>query len=100
MPNPDHRDNHQDEILEARSAESDLFGKLDDELPTMRINSDATAELERRWRKAGVGNATEYRRLVLYANLFGEEHVASLYADKIRRVVGNAATVPRKDPAA
>lgn len=80
----------------ARTAQSDLLGKLDDELPSLRINGDAMIELERRWRAAGVGSLSEYRRLVLYTNLFGEEHVANLYAAKIRRVVGNAPTLQGK----
>ncbi len=83
-------------IALARTAQSDLLGKLDDELPTLRINGDAMVELERRWRASGVGSLSEYRRLVLYTNLFGEEHVANLYAARIRRVVGNAPTLQGK----
>lgn len=98
MTNPDHiqHDTVSQEVLAARTGQSDILGKLDDELPSLRINGDAVIELERRWRASGLGSLSEYRRMVLYVNLFGEEHVANLYAAKVRRVVGNAGTLPGK----
>lgn len=87
-------------IALARTGQSDILGDLDDELPTLRINGDAMVELERRWRATRlVRSRSEYVRLVLYTNLFGEEHVANLYAERIRRVVGNAPILRGNDEA-
>lgn len=84
----------------SRGACSDVFGKLDCELPTLRFNSEADLELERKWRASGMGSKSEYIRLVLYVNLYGEAHIQNLQADRIRRAIGNAAALPRNGEAA
>lgn len=89
-----------DQVMFARSGQSDVFGKLDCELPTLRFNSDADFELERRWRASGMGSKSEYIRTVLYVNLFGIEHIANLQAERVRRAIGNAMEAPRKGGAA
>lgn len=74
--------------LAARSPTSDVFGKLDDELPQVRINSDALLEIKR---KAASHDMTlsEYIRIRLYVDVFGLEHVLSLNENRIRRATGN-----------
>lgn len=84
----------------SRNACSDVFGKLDCELPTLRFNSDADLELERKWRASGMGSKSEYIRLVLYVNLYGEAHIQNLQAERIRRAIGNATALPRNGEAA
>lgn len=73
----------------ARNPTSDLFGKLDDELPQVRINSDALLEVKR---KAAANDMTlsEYIRTRLYVDVFGLDHVLSLHEQRIRRATGNA----------
>lgn len=86
-----------DNVSFSRTGTSDIFGKLDCELPTLRFNSEAEMELERRWRASGLGSKSEYIRIVLYVNLFGEEHIANLQAQRMRRAIGNATALPRKE---
>lgn len=73
----------------ARSPTSDLFGKLDDELPQVRINADALLAIKR---KASAADMTlsEYIRTRLYVDVFGLDHVLSLHEERIRRATGNA----------
>lgn len=75
--------------LAARTPTSDVFGKLDDELPQVRINADALLEIKR---KATANDMTlsEYVRTRLYVDVFGLEHVLSLHEQRIRRATGNA----------
>jgi hypothetical protein len=82
----------------ARSAQSDIFGKLDDELPAMRINGDVKDILTRQAREAGM-NLTEFVRTKVYVGVFGIEHIVSLHADRYRRAMGNAETLPRSEVA-
>ena len=97
MPEIEHDSDH---VAFARGANSDVFGKLDCELPTLRFNSDADMELERKWRASGMGSKSEYIRLVLYVNLFGEAHIQNLHAERIARAIGNAVSLPRNGGAA
>ena len=93
-------DQQDDKTMFSRGAHSDVFGKLDCELPTLRFNSDADMELERKWRASGLGSKSEFIRLVLYVNLFGEAHIQNLQAERIRRAIGNVAALPRIGEAA
>ena len=56
MSTPDEETTAPGPVMFARSGQSDVFGKLDCELPTLRFNSDADFELERRWRASGLGS--------------------------------------------
>ncbi|MGV8822998.1 MAG: hypothetical protein ACWA66_02105 [Methylibium petroleiphilum] len=68
-----------------RTGSSSPLGKLDAELPKQRINSETIARLQLQAAEAGMSLA-EFVRLVLDCKAFGSEHVASLHADRIRRV--------------
>lgn len=79
-----------DDITEfARSANSDIFGKLDAELPPVRVNADTLADVHRAASDAGMG-VTEFVRTLLYVRVYGIEHVLSLKESRIRRAMGNA----------
>jgi NAD(P)-dependent dehydrogenase (short-subunit alcohol dehydrogenase family) len=73
--------------LESRTGTTSVLGKLHGELPKQRISLDTLEVLQR---KAAAADMTlaEYVRAVLDINAFGEAHMASLAAERIRRVVG------------
>lgn len=77
----------------ARTATSDIFGKLDDELPPIRIHGDVRTELRRR-ATANHMNETEYLRNLIYVGMYGIDHVVSLHADRLRCAMGNAKQMP------
>lgn len=75
------------DALLARSGTSSAFGKLDDVLDQMRIDSETKSRLQAMAAEAGM-SLTEFVRMRLQAVAFGDEHVASVYAERIRRVLG------------
>ena len=77
------------EAAMARTAAADIFGKLDAELPPIRINADTLADVHRAATDAGMG-VTEFVRTLLYVRVYGLEHVLSLKESRIRRAMGNA----------
>jgi hypothetical protein len=77
----------------ARSAQSDVFGKLDMELPPVRINGDVLAEVQRLASAAGM-NVSEYLRTLVHVKVYGIDHVLSLQAARLRRAMGNVEQKP------
>ena len=75
--------------LLGRTAEPDIFGKLDDELPPIRINGEVLEAVHRAAHDSGMG-ITEFVRTMLYVRVYGLEHELSLKEDRIRRATGNA----------
>lgn len=73
----------------ARTPTADVFGKLDDELSPIRINSEALLEIKRKANENGMTLA-EFVRMRLYVDVFGLEHVLILNENRIRRATGNA----------
>ena len=82
MHNPDNK-------ALARSAGSDIFGKLDDELPPVRINGDVRDTLKRKAASVGM-NETEFLRNLVYVNVYGIDHVLSLQAERLKSTMLNA----------
>jgi hypothetical protein len=73
----------------SRTPTGDVFGKLDDEMAPIRINSDALLEIKRKATDNGMTLA-EYVRMRLYVDVFGLEHVLMLPENRIRRATSNA----------
>jgi hypothetical protein len=73
----------------ARTPGRDIFGSMDDTLPEIRIPSDVRMDAVRAAAKEGLDLSAWIRELV-YGSLYGPEHVATLHANRIRRVLGNA----------
>lgn len=73
----------------ARSSSSDVFGKLDAELPPVRISAEVLTEVHKLASAAGM-NLSEYLRTMVHVRVFGIEHVLTLQADRLRRAMGNA----------
>lgn len=73
----------------ARTPGRDIFGKLDDNLPEVRIPHEVKRDAEQAASALGL-DLTAYLRENLYASLYGPAHVASLYEDRARRALGNA----------
>lgn len=82
-----------DDVMFARTGVTDIFGKLDDELPPIRISGDVLDHMRRNARAAGV-NFSEYVRNKLYVGEYGIEHIKSLREEQFMRVMGNAAVMP------
>jgi hypothetical protein len=78
-----------DAPMQARTAGRDIFGPLDDHLPEVRIPAEVKLEATRAAATAGLDLTTWLRELV-YASVYGPEHLASLYEKRARRVLGNA----------
>ena len=79
----------------ARGTQSDVFGKLDAELPPVRINSDVLTEVHRLASAAGM-NVSEYLRTLVHVKVYGIDHVLNLQADRLRRAMGNEEQMPSK----
>ena len=77
----------------SRGVTSDIFGKLDDEIPPIRINGDVLDHMRRSARAAGC-NLSEYLRNRLYVCEYGFDHINSLREQQLRRVMGNASQMP------
>jgi predicted DNA binding CopG/RHH family protein len=73
----------------ARTPTSDIFGKLDDEIPPIRVNGDALLAIKRKATANGM-TLSEYVRLRLYVDVCGLEHVLMLQENRTRRATGNA----------
>ena len=82
MHNPDNK-------ALARSAGSDLFGKVDDALPEVRVNGDVREAVRRKAASVGM-NETEFLRNLVYVNLYGIDHVLSLQAERLKSTMVNA----------
>jgi hypothetical protein len=73
--------------IESRTGTTSVLGKLMGELPKQRMSLETLEMLQR---KASAVDMTlaEYVRTLLDCHCFGEEHIANLQAERIRRVVG------------
>ena len=85
-----------EEIMFSRSAQSDVFGKLDSELPPVRINGDVLVEVHRLASAAGM-SISEYLRTLVHVKVYGIDHVLSLQADRLRRAMGNAEAMQSRE---
>lgn len=72
----------------SRLAAGSAFGKLDDVLDSIRIDSGTKVALQVKASQVGM-TVSEYVRLVLRANVHGSEQVISMEADRARRAIGN-----------
>lgn len=81
-----------DEVVLARTGVTDIFGKLDDNLPEIRMNGDVVDQMRRNARAAGM-NLTEYARYKIYVGEYGFDHVNSLREEQLRRAMGNAGSM-------
>lgn len=79
----------------ARGSQSDVFGKLDAELPPVRINADVLTEVHKLASSAGM-NVSEYLRTLVHVKVYGIDHVLNLQADRLRRAMGNEEQLPSK----
>lgn len=70
-----------EDVAFARTPGRDIFGKLDDRLPEVRIPFEVRQDAERAAHESGCGDLTTWMRELIYA---------SLYAERARRVLGNA----------
>jgi hypothetical protein len=73
----------------SRTPGRDIFGKLDDKLPEVRIPGEVKLAAERAAAEEGL-DLTAWMRELVYDALYGPEHVASLYRARMERVRGNA----------
>lgn len=77
------------EAAPARTPGRDIFGPLDDHLPEVRIPADVKVQANRAAALAG-HDLTGWLRELVYASLYGPEHLGSLHEARARRVLGNA----------
>jgi hypothetical protein len=81
------------DIAFSRTPGRDIFGPLDDKLPEIRIPAEVKIAATRAAHEQGI-DLTAWLRELVYGTLFGAKHVASLYEDRIQRVLGNARQEP------
>jgi len=81
----------------ARTPGRDVFGPLDDHLPEIRIPAHVKVDAMRAANAAGL-DVTAWMRELVYGSLYGPAHVAMLYEQRSRRVLGNAGQLPEKTP--
>lgn len=87
---PDSSERIEDEPPQfARTPGRDIFGKLDGSLPEIRVPFDVEEDARRAAAAEGMEVSSWLRELV-YGSLYGVDHVATLHANRIRRVLGNA----------
>lgn len=77
-----------DKVLFSRNGSSHPLGKLDSELPKIKVPEALMLEIFQRSSRSGV-SVSEYMREVLMIHAFGEEAVISLYAERTRRIALN-----------
>lgn len=75
--------------LFARTPGRNIFGKFDDKLPEIRVPFEVRQDVERVAHEDGL-DVTSWLRELVFARLYGPDHVGSLYAERARRVLGNA----------
>lgn len=73
----------------SRTPGRDIFGKLDDKLPEIRIPGHVKLEAENAAHELGL-DITSWLRELVYESLYTAEHLGSLYESRARRVRGNA----------
>jgi hypothetical protein len=78
-----------DKSMAARTPGRDVFGPLDDHLPEVRIPADVKVDVMRAAAAQGHDISGWLRELV-YGSIYGPEHVARMYEQRITRVLGNA----------
>jgi hypothetical protein len=74
----------------ARNGSTHPMGKFDAKLPDVLCHGDFLDSLAAEAARAGV-TASEFIRTTLYVRVLGFEHVASMEADRIKRIAGNIA---------
>lgn len=84
------------DIAFSRKPGRDIFGPLDDKLPEIRVPAEVRLLATRAAHEQGI-DLTAWMRELVYGTLFGAKHVASLYEDRIDRVLGNARQNPDTD---
>ena len=77
-------------MQQARTPGRDIFGKLDDHLPEIRIPFEVKQDAERAAREDGCGDLTTWMRALVYARLYGPKHLAMVHEAQYQRVLGNA----------
>ena len=83
---------NQPRVAFARTAAADIFGKLDAELAAIRIDSETLCELHKEASRLGI-SISELSRTTLRVRAWGEDHVRTLNAEHMARVIGNAGTL-------
>jgi hypothetical protein len=82
-----------EEAVFARSSATDAFGKLDNELPPVRIDDQTLIELQRLANESRM-NLSEFIRTVVRVRVWGFEHLQTVANDRLRRAVGNVEQMP------
>lgn len=78
-----------DSPMQARTPGRDIFGKLDSSIPEVRVPHQVLLDAQARAAELGL-DLSAFLRENLYATLYSPSHVASLYEERSRRVLGNA----------
>jgi hypothetical protein len=78
-----------DSTMRQRTPGRDIFGKLDDKLPEVRVPAEVKIAAERAAAELGL-DLTVWLRELAYEALYGSDHVANLYRERMERVRGNA----------
>jgi len=87
----------EEEAVFARSSATDAFGKLDNELPPVRIDDQTLIELQRLANESRM-NSLKFIRTVVRVRVYGLEHLQTVANDRLRRAVGNAEQMPGTFP--
>jgi hypothetical protein len=78
-----------DAPMASRTPGRDVFGKLDSSIPEVRVPHQVKIDAEARAAELGL-DVSAFLRENLYASLYGPDHIASLYEERARRVLGKA----------
>lgn len=94
MTEPQEFERHEEspDLRFARTPGRDVFGKLDDRLPEIRVPFEIRQLAERAAHEEGVDLSTWMRDL-FYARLLTPEHVARMYQQRAERALGNAVQI-------
>jgi len=76
----------------ARTAAADVFGKLDAEIPAIRIDSDTLIKLHQAANELGI-SISELVRVTARIRVWGEDHVETVSRNHLKRIMGNAGTL-------
>jgi hypothetical protein len=92
-------DSAPEQPMYSRTPGRDIFGKLDSSIPEVRVPHQVLLDAQARAAELGL-DLSAFLRENLYASLYGPEHLASLYEQRSRRVLGKAGQAQASDAGA
>lgn len=83
-----------DDAMSSRTPGRDVLGKLDSSIPEVRVPHQARVDGEARAAELGL-DLTAFIREIYYEAVYGAEHIARMYEERMLRASGKAGQTDR-----